>query len=1198
MKQVFLLVAFLILTFKSLFAQAPVLGTYPSTIIATASGNASVIPSVAPANTTSITAYTSTSFKGLLQVNPTTGILTITNAHPAGTYTILLTAFNGVSSITATCILTVNTNLCSQGLFSGTAQMPVESTPSAVAIADFDRDGKQDLVTTNAATDNISIRFGNGVGDFAGTTTLATGDQPTDVAIGDVNGDGFQDIAVTNFLSKTVSIRLGSGSGAFSDSTNFSVPGYPQAIVIADFNDDGRPDIAVANNTTNTVSIRLGNGQGSFSGTTEISVGNSPVKIIAADFNEDGKPDFATANSNSTLTIVRLGDGMGNFTATADLVAYPASSLALGDFNGDGHQDVALSSLQGNRISIRLGTGTGYFTSVPDIALQTYSSHIAIGDFNGDGKQDIATVNNSANVLTIYAGDGTGGFNWTGRATFTISPGCMAVGDFNNDGRQDLAVGCNNSTVAIRTGNTNKITVKGNNTIIANGDSTPDSADSTDLGNGGIVTRSYTVQNNGAVNLSISDITVNSTSYMFFWEGIYLPGTILPGAAATFTITFAPTSAGLKMATVNILSDNCDEPIYDFAIQGTGVIPTLGAYADTSIIATGAVTSITPVTIPINTTSITAFSTPNFKGLLHVNPVTGKLTVTNAHPAGTYQVIVKAFNGRLTTTTSLYVKVTNPPCSQGSFTETTQVYTGSISVFVAIGDFNGDGRQDLATADWWGNNVSIRLGDGAGGFTTAANVNVGYNPGSLAIGDFNGDGKQDLIITHVSSNNICIRLGDGTGGFTEMPDVVLQFPSTDIVVGDFNSDGKADFAVCNYQLYIWYGDGAGGFYLASILPANPFTIVTGDFNNDGRLDLAMANANAVSILLQNAAGDFSILPVGFGLSPSDIAVSDFNGDGKQDLAVANYNSNNISIFLGNGLGNFTGNVTVPTYPYSRSLVAGDFNGDGKPDLAIAGGSNNFFILLGNGAGNFSRQDDTPLTVDRPEQLATGDFNSDGRLDIALLGYAESTVVICLGNANEISVQGNNMLIADGDTIPATINHTDFGTITSGSNLVRTFTIQNTGTGVLIITNITINGTDSAAFIRSGINFPVSLVADSSKTFTISFSPTSIGVKNARVHINNNDCDESVFDFAIKGTASCVLSGPDNVWLGNSANWNTATNWSLNFIPSECTKVVVNSGVPFMPEITSPASTCYSLTLNNGATMTVKSGGHLNITANN
>ena len=100
-----------------------------------------------------------------------------------------------------------------------------------------------------------------------------------------------------------------------------------------------------------------------------------------------------------------------------------------------------------------------------------------------------------------------------------------------------------------------------------------------------------------------------------------------------------------------------------------------------------------------------------------------------------------------------------------------RVSVGSGPMSVAIGDFNGDGKQDLAVANFRSGTVSIRLGDGLGGFSGSTEVSVGSIPESVAIGDFNGDGKQDLAVANADSDTVSIRLGDGLGGFSGSTEV-------------------------------------------------------------------------------------------------------------------------------------------------------------------------------------------------------------------------------------------------------------------------------------------------------------------------------------------------------------------------------------------------------------------------------------------
>jgi hypothetical protein len=177
---------------------------------------------------------------------------------------------------------------------------------------------------------------------------------------------------------------------------------------------------------------------------------------------------------------------------------------------------------------------------------------------------------------------------------------------------------------------------------------------------------------------------------------------------------------------------------------------------------------------------------------------------------------------------------------------------------------------------------------------------AGQGPASVAVGDFNLDGKLDLAVANAASGNVTILLGDGSGGFTQAtgsPVGAGQGPAP-VAVGDFNRDGKPDLAVASADgVTILLGDGSGGFIEPAGSPVGTGnqtqSVAVGDFNRDGKPDLAVASADGVTILLGDGSGGFTEpagSPVGAGNAFTAVAVGDFNRDGKPDLAVVDIDS--------------------------------------------------------------------------------------------------------------------------------------------------------------------------------------------------------------------------------------------------------------------------------------------------------------------
>jgi len=420
---------------------------------------------------------------------------------------------------------------------------------------------------------------------------------------------------------------------------------------------------------------------------------------------------------------------------------------------------------------------------------------------------------------------------------------------------------------------------------------------------------------------------------------------------------------------------------------------------------------------------------------------------------------------------------------------------------IAVGDFNGDGKVDLAVVNFGDWNIYVLLGDGDGTFQAARSVYVasgGGFPWYVVAADFNGDGKLDLAVSNYQDNSLSVLLGNGDGTFQAPQTTPVGTNPAKIAVGDFNGDGKPDLAVssvANGTVSVLLGKGDGTFLPPLVTPAgaNPWYFAVGDFNGDGKLDLAVADygcpldcnrspSNTVTVLLGNGDGTFlpgTNLTVGNG--PADVAVGDFNGDGRLDLAVTNLNDNTLSVLLGNGDGTFQAPQTFAdpgmTHPYF--VAVSDFNGDGKLDLVVSNELNTTVsVLLGNGDGTFQAAQDFAVDND-PVFVAVQDFNGDGRPDLAVANLHALSISVLLNTTGASAVAtptfspgggtytGSVTVTISDSTIGATIYYTTDGSTPTTSSPVYsgalTFTQTTTLNAMAAATGMTNSAVASATY---------------------------------------------------------------------------------------------------------------------------------------
>jgi hypothetical protein len=328
----------------------------------------------------------------------------------------------------------------------------------------------------------------------------------------------------------------------------------------------------------------------------------------------------------------------------------------------------------------------------------------------------------------------------------------------------------------------------------------------------------------------------------------------------------------------------------------------------------------------------------------------------------------------------------------------------------AIGDLNGDGRLDIATANWGSGSVSVLLGDGKGGFARHDERSFGAHAHSVAIGDVNGDGFPDVVASDRDTSKVRVFRGkiDGSGKLQNGISFDTGSKPKQLAAVDLNGDGFADVVTtdsADNTVSVLLGS-AAGLSAPRAFPAGaqPEAVEIADLNGDGRLDVAVANwtGDSVHILLGDGSGGFRAAGQhGVGRDPHDLCAGDFNGDGVVDLATANWSDNSISILLGAGNGTFSVQTIKGVASVPSGVVAADYDRDGSCDIVVSDwGRNRVAVLRGKGNGDFETASATTYGVgSQPLALAGDDLNKDEAPDVivAQTGPAGNSTLAVLLN---------------------------------------------------------------------------------------------------------------------------------------------------------------------------------------------------------
>jgi hypothetical protein len=484
---------------------------------------------------------------------------------------------------------------------------------------------------------------------------------------------------------------------------------------------------------------------------------------------------------------------------------------------------------------------------------------------------------------------------------------------------------------------------------------------------------------------------------------------------------------------------------------------------------------------------------------------TGTVTVTNPAPGGGTSLPVYFFV-RIEYLTVALVNTINLPNSGA----------------VAVGDFNGDGKADIAISQQGGTSpgaIELYLGNGDGTFqaarSTATWTDSTVQPLQILAGDFNGDGKLDLLVAQFNNNVFesvfpQIFFGNGDGTFTAGPAAGCGSGDEGAAgaVADVNGDGILDFlflsgAGGNVADVVCLGNGDGTFRFTyagfSINSSNP---AIGDFNRDGKLDFFSGDGNGATFL-GNGDGTFQGPFAPF--TSGNAATADINFDGNLDVIQSTG-----YIWLGNGDGTFTSAAGLQN-PSGSDIKLIDVQGNGRLDAVVLGTNLQIYPEAENATYGTPFQFTIPVLASYGN-LGVGDFNNDGRVDFVVPGPT-STAIFFQTRLN---------------ITPLSIS---YGTVPLGNSVVQTINLNNIGAPNLLIQAIRVVGLNARDFTIPAKQCVGILSEDAACNLSVTFTPKTAGRLNASLMITYGDVGSPRL-IPLTGSGTPVTLSPISVNFGD------------------------------------------------------------------
>ena len=719
---------------------------------------------------------------------------------------------------------------------------------------------------------------------------------------------------------------------------------------MADINGDGTLDIVTANAFDNTVSVILGIGNGAFAAQRSYPVGDKPYSVAVADTNGDGNPDLITTNYGDNSIGILLGNGDGSFEKQQTFATdqQPVQTVVV-DANGDGRADLITAVNHDRATSVVLGNGDGTFQAVTAASGVGLRDTPFLVDLNSDGVPDSIVLDRSGNILFRAGLPGSGN---SFAPPIILNPNRPARDITIVNTGQGLAIAAADARGAPA--------LSGSQFVFA--------------------VSLYTVSAHGSINRSLAFSTTA------------LPVRII---AADLTIN------GMEDL---IVANSLDNSLSIARQTAPGVFST-------------------PILVPVGVTpSDVAVADVNGDGLADI--------VVTDQSSGDVTILL---NDRAHSfSQSLRFRAGTGPDTVNAFAGNAALSSSAQSVGLAVADFTGSGRIDLVVVNAGAHSFSVLPNDGVGfGDTrlslttsTSGGFEINNQPGAVVAGDFNRDGKPDLAVLMQDTGQIWIYTNNGDGTFVHTSSIPVGDEVTGLSLTPGSAPGLLDLLVGNGFGDVLHlrGKGDGTFQISgskvslsvvpNLLGPGQAGVLVGNQQNNSvtvqtqssggsrlttvqklagasptaqlapgdvqwfLLDkgatlpdavVVSSGSNAVLVYrttsVSNGVISFAPAPQTYfvGTNPASVTVADINGDGVPDMIVANQDSNDVSILFGtfDADGNWVGLVG----PRLKSggdgpiaVTARDLNGDGTPDLVVTnGGSGTVTLLPGVGQGFFDDQ---------------------------------------------------------------------------------------------------------------------------------------------------------------------------------------------------------------------------------------------------